>query len=177
MVLERAFKPYGFDFAHKHYTRIGPDDQRATLLKEMINLSELHVNRKKFIKGSLLYLAFSYEQLSDTEQADVVKDMRRWIQSMYSPAIIAFENVRLPLFRRLQIIRSKDRNVIVQARARIEDSLFIYAPGRKKGDDASSVLIAMEPTQFELSLYNPYLFNIEIIVTLRYHCDNMYTYI
>lgn len=44
MVLERAFKAYGFDFACKKYTRIGPDDQRATLLREMINLSELHVS-------------------------------------------------------------------------------------------------------------------------------------
>ena len=95
--------------------------------------------------------------------------MRRWIQSMYISTTITFENVRLPLFRRLQVIRSKDRNVIVQARARVEDSLFIYAPGKKKDADANNIFIAMEPIQFELILYNPYLFNIEIVVTLRYY--------
>lgn len=95
--------------------------------------------------------------------------MRRWIQSMYISTAITFENVRLPLFRRLQVIRNKERNVIVQARARVEDSLFIYAPGKKKDADAHNTFIAMEPIQFELILYNPYLFNLEIVVTLRYY--------
>lgn len=167
MILERAFRPYGFDFTRKQYTRIGPNDQRTTLLKEMIDLSELHVNRRKFLKHNLLYLTFSYEQLNDADQVNVVKDMRRWIQSMHTSTTISFENVRLPLFRKLQVIRSKDRNVIVRTKARTEDSPFIYAPGNKKGDDAGDTFIAMELVQFELTLYNPYLFNIEIIVTLQ----------
>lgn len=49
-----------------------------------------------------------------------------------------------------------------------KDSLFLYAPNRgKKNAHHHAVLVALETVTFEITLYNPLEFVLEVLVSLR----------